>query len=121
MAAPCGLLHLSGIALKHVAASYGIEPHQDREALLQDITGHLLQTLPYRLAIDSFPASQSVAGYGFSLAAYNGLIYLFGGRNGGWPPCCLAALLPGCPAGALPRSLGGISSSLCSGRLQSGR
>jgi hypothetical protein len=82
-AAPCGLVHLSDIALKHVAASYGIEPHQDRAALLQDISLHLLQTLPYRLAIDSFPASQSVAGYGFSLAGYNGLIYLFGGRNGG--------------------------------------
>lgn len=74
--------HLSDIALKHVAACYGLEPHQDRAQLMHTISQHLLSTLHYNWETSVFAGKLPSAAYGFSLVPYEGELYLFGGRNG---------------------------------------
>lgn len=83
------LCHLSDVALKHVAACYGLAPHQERASLLQAIQQHLLESLPcsWKHATIGSPELKEdpTAGYGFSLVEHDGLLWLFGGRNGAWP------------------------------------
>lgn len=88
------LEHLDTTVLKHVASSMGLQPHVGRQQLLRDIIDHLGSKLQYSWEACSMPAAQPLAVYGFSMVAYAGDLYLFGGRwvLGSWMLACMSTL-----------------------------